>query len=346
MALLFQTHNAALITEFGNVENYARMVTHVLPGTPGSVLERTNAAGFRYYTHQYYDGDGKKREIYLAGPVGTEAVEQAAEALRERIAEAKQIISVIRLLGREGFSVADAKTFATLASLHNHGVFRAGGVLIGSHAYGVLLNSLGIRAVAYKTEDVDIARCERLAFEKLPAVNFLQMLRDSGIDFVEVPQLDVRKPSTSFKQRGRATFHVDLLVPSDDDSYPIVAVPELKAHATGLPYLRYLLGETHDRPLLAREGCCQVRVPSPERFAVHKLLVSQLRNDRGGKTLKDLQQGTTLLAALGEFFPGAIEEALAATPISARKHLRTAIDVVMPQLVGPYPRAAAELGRI
>ena len=45
----------------------------------------------------------------------------------------KDIVSSLRMLGREGFNLVDAKTYATLASLHNHGVFGAGGLLIGSH---------------------------------------------------------------------------------------------------------------------------------------------------------------------------------------------------------------------
>lgn len=343
MPSLVHLHNKALSTEFGNLENFARLLDKAFPGTPGSVLERTNAAGYRYYSHQYYDGEGKKRETYIAGPVGAADAEAAAQAFRERISETKDIITSIRLLAREGFAIADSKTYATIACLHNHGIFRAGGILIGSHAYGVLLNGMGIRAAAYKTEDIDIARRERLAFNLLPDVSFLQMLQESGINFIEVPQLNHRQPATSFKQKGRATFHVDLLVPSDDETYPIVPIPELKAHATGLPYLRYLLGETVEQALLAREGCCLVRVPAPERFAVHKLLVSQLRQHGSAKSGKDLDQATTLLAALGDLFPGAIESALAAVPSSALSRLHTAIQIITPRLLATHPRASEEL---
>src|SRR5207247_4590790 len=134
-------------------------------------------------------------------------------------------------------------------------------MLIGSHAYGVLLNRLGVRAAAYATEDIDLARREALALKKLPEGGFLQMLRDSGIEFVEVPDLDRKKPATSFKQSGRSRFHVDLLVPSRDATFRAVPVPELEAYATGLPHLAYLLAESQMAMLAAREGCCAVRVP-------------------------------------------------------------------------------------
>src|SRR5262249_35739102 len=156
-----------------------------------------------------------------------------------------------RLLRREGFAAADGKTFAVAAALSNAGVFRAGAMLVGSHAYGVLLNRLGIRAAAYQTEDVDIARGQHLELGDLPLGGFLDVLRTTGIHFLPIPQLDHHTPSTSFKEKGSTSrFRVDLLVPSRDASFPVVQVPELKAHATGVPGLRYLLAESQEAALL------------------------------------------------------------------------------------------------
>ena len=70
MPALYRSHLPALMVLFADLENHARGQSQVFVGTPGSVLERSNAAGFRFYAHQFYDGDGKKRERYLAGPVG------------------------------------------------------------------------------------------------------------------------------------------------------------------------------------------------------------------------------------------------------------------------------------
>ena len=47
---------------------------------------------------------------------------------------------------------------------------------------------------------------------------------------------------------------MDLLVPSANETFPTVAVPELRAHATALPYLKYLLEESQTSVLMAREG--------------------------------------------------------------------------------------------
>ena len=346
MAGLYVPHSRPLTVLHSEIEGFASGQPEVFVGTAGSVIERQNASGFRFFAHQYYDGDGKKRERYLAGPAGAEAAEAAASDLRLKIEDLKRMVPSLRLLGREGFNLADARTYVTVASLHNHGVFAAGGMLIGSHAFGVLLNRLGVRAATYTTEDIDIARREALAFETLPDQSFLEMLRDSGIEFVEVPKLNRRAPATSFKQRGRSQFHVDLLVPSPDEGFPVLPVPELKAHATGLPYLEYLLAESQVAVMLAREGCCPVRVPLPERFAVHKLVISRLRTGQEGKADKDVMQASVLCAVLGETQPGAIDDAVGKVPRRARKYLEAATARAQKHLEAAHPRAWEELAGI
>lgn len=268
---------------YGDIENFARAQGTALPETPGSVLERRNAGGYKFYAHQYYEATGRKVEKYIAS-------------------------------------------------------------LVGSHAYGALLNQLGVRAAQYATKDVDIARNAQLAFEAAPQLSFLEMLKTSGIAFFEVPNLNKRKPGTSFKEAGSSFFQVDLLVPSATDAIVTARVPELKAHATALPYLRYLLGDTQEITILAREGCCMVRVPTPERFALHKLIVSQLRKG-GGKTIKDVDQACVLFAVLADRHPGALADAAKAVPLSGRKYVAKAA-VLARQNLASHPRAIEALDAI
>src|SRR4029434_8351104 len=87
-----------------------------------------------------------------------------------------------------------------------------------------------------------------------------------------------------------------------------------------------LLEESQMAMVMAREGCCAVRIPLPERFAVHKLAISQLRTGRNAKSLKDMGQATTLSAALAADHPGALESAVAQFPKRGRKHLTRGIE--------------------
>lgn len=338
---LYRAHPRALTTQYEDVERHGLDLREVFTGTAGTVLERTNASGFRFYAHKAYDADGKARERYVAGPVGDPEADAAATALRERIAEMKALVPRLRLLAREGYQRTDERAYATIAALHNRGVFEAGAVLVGSHAFGVILNRLGIAGPPYRTEDLDVARASALTLDA-PLV-LLDVLQESGLKLFEVPQLNRKAPATSYKVAGRGGFHIDLLAPSRDDTYPIVPVPELHAHATGLPLLGYLLAEAQPGIVMTREGCCPIRVPLPERFAVHKLLVSKLRTNRNTKSAKDQEQAATIAAALGEHHSGALEAAIAAVPKRATKLLRAAVADVEPLLATAHPRAWEEL---
>lgn len=336
----YTPHPTALTVLYGDLERWAGEQHTAFLGTPGALIERSNASGFRYYAHKANDAEGRPRERYVAGPVGDADADQVAARLRERIREVKEQVPRIKLLGREGYALADPRAYATLAALHNSGFFSAGGVLVGSHAYGVVLNRLGVRAAPYATHDVDLARATALALAA--PVLLLDVLRGSGLALAEVPPLDRKAPSTSYKLPGRDAFRVDLLAPARDDGYGVVRVPELGAHATALPLLGYLLAESQSAMVMYREGCCAVRVPVPERFAIHKLLVSQLR--RGdAKSRKDLEQAATLAAALADLTPGALATARAAVPRRAAKLLRAGTAAIAALLAGA-PRAWEELG--
>lgn len=350
MGPLYRKHPASLATTFADVENHALHQEEVLVGTPGAITLRENANKTRYYVRQFYDFDGRKRDRYLfqADAPGSEA---AIGAWRKRIEEAKELQGNLRLLAREGFAMLAPRHLAALAPLSAHRIFEAGAILVGTHAFEVIVNRLGIRVAAFATEDVDIARPARLGLEAVPEGGLLGLLRESGIDFVEVPQMAHGAPATSFKERGRSRFTFDLLVPTPGEEIETRPVPELRAHATALPYLKYLLTQTQMGAAISTHGAAAVRVPVPERFAWHKLIVAQLRSGRTEKSRKDLKQAAVLLAATGEMFPGAIEEAYGKTPASARKHIRKSLESIRSELE-PHPRAwdeaarAAKLGRV
>jgi len=83
--------------------------------------------------------------------------------------------------------------------------------------------------------------------------------------------------------------------------------------------------------VLSSHGAVLVRVPVPERYAIHKLIVSQLRTNTGGKSEKDLLQAATLFDAVADRFPGAIEDAAASIPKSAVRHISRALRMLQKQ---------------
>ena len=89
-----------------------------------------------------------------------------------------------------------------------------------------------------------------------------------------------------------------------------------------------------------------VRVPVPERYAIYKLIVSQLRGTTGSKPEKDLQQAATLIEALSERFPGAVENALDTVPKSGLKYVVQAAQALKAHLPEASAGAWQSLGAV
>lgn len=324
---LFTRHPTRLQTAYSELKRRALEQPIVLTGTPGSVGVRA-VSGRGFYYRQFYDALGKKRAEYI-GARGEAKAEARAGAVREAVGLASALVKETRALARDGYVRVDGRAAAVLAALANRGVFRGGAVLVGSHAHGVLMNELGVRGPAFRTEDVDVGRGRPLTLALGPEESFETILAESFVPLLPVPSFGRGGPSTSFKTRGVDAFRVDLLAPARGADVTTLEVPELRAHAAALPYLAYLLREPLVGVALGREGVVPVNVPRPEAFAWHKMLVSQLRGETRDKRAKDLEQAAVLVAVLVEDEPDALHAAFEALPRSARSATRTGATRVM-----------------
>ncbi|MCB9891224.1 MAG: hypothetical protein H6833_06235 [Planctomycetes bacterium] len=340
MPTLFTRHPLVLQTAYAEWKRLAREQPVLLVGTPGSLTERV-VKGRRFLYRQFYDAQGKKAAEYVGGVDEPEAQERA-EAIREQIERSRQLIQEGRVLARQGYVRADVRVGSILAALANHGLFRAGALLVGSHAFGALLNELGVAAASFFTEDVDIARGVPLELGLPEDRSFLDLLRDSTGLMKDIPCFDHDAPSTSWKPPGADRLRVDLLVPARGGKAGTRLVPELNTHATSLPHLHYLLEDPLDVIVMAREGAIPVRVPRPARFAWHKVLVSRLREVEMEKRSKDQRQAAILFAVLVEDAPEELEEAWAAIPSSARSKARAGVRSLLAMLEGHDAERAVE----
>ncbi|CAB3641482.1 hypothetical protein R8871_00323 [Paraburkholderia graminis C4D1M] len=315
-------HNDALQTLYSSVTERAGAQGHIPLHSPGSAAQKT-VDGKTYTYWRVYLASGKHKETSL-GRAGEPATEAALEAKLLESAEMRALAAEVQILRKANFASADNSSALTLATLFNAGIFSHGGVLVGSHAFGALLNSLGVRLPAnYRTEDIDIGSAGSISVAIPEERSFLDILRDSGIPFLEMPELHSRKPSTSFKVRGQH-LKVDLLVPGTE-AYETKALPHLRAHATGLPYFRYLVTNPTQGFILGKEHVVPVMLPDPARFALHKLVVSTLRDpSRALKADKDRRQAAVLIDALAEKFPDWLTTAADELEENARPRVGTA----------------------
>jgi hypothetical protein len=333
---LFTPHPLALETLYSELKRQAFEQPFVFVGTPGSLGTR-EVRGSPFVYRQYYDALGNKKAEYL-GPENATETKARASLVAEQIEVTNRLLEDARLLARAGYARVDARVGAIAAAMSNHGLFRGGALLVGSHAFGVLLNELGVRSAPYATSDIDIARGEPLTV----STSFTTMLEASTIPLHPVLGFDRKAAPTSYKIAGRDRLHVDLLTPTSGRQITTRAVPELDAHATAVPHLGYLLDGAIDAVLFTKESVVPVRVPRPERFAWHKALVSQLRGATAEKRTKDLHQAAVLFAALYERDPTAL--AAAYRHIENRKKTHAgAFALLEPLRLNGHERAADEL---
>jgi hypothetical protein len=281
---------------------------------PGSFVTKKLKRG-TYYYFQYSEPGGTTRQAYI-GPKSP-----ALDALVERYATEREALrgdrssveSLCAALRAGGATTTDARSARVLGALAEAGVFKLGAAVVGTHAFVVLGNVLGVRwaGASSRTEDVDIAaeRSLEVAVPELRA-DVPSVLDSLGMGFLPVPGFSARAPSTSFRVRGQP-LRIDLVTPARGRATAPVAIPRLNAAAAPLHFLDYLLEDMQPAAVVDGGGVL-VNVPHAARFAVHKLLVAQ---DRPlafqAKSRKDVMQAAHVLRTLEELRPGDVALAVA-----------------------------------
>lgn len=264
---------------------------------PGSFVKK-EVRGRVYWYLQVSEGD-RKRQIYL-GPSTETLVAQLEDwrrLKRDRRADDARRAELVRMLRAARVDTVPGSVATVLRALAGSGVFRLGGVLIGTRAFQAYAPMLGVRwrRRTAATQDIDIAQEQAIGVAIDPGVDVPAALDALGLGFHAVPKLDPRTPSTSFKVRGR-DLRVDFLTPmiGPETDKPIY-LPALQVAAQPIRFLDYLIDQPIDSVIVARRGI-PVRLPDPGRFALHKLWTAQRRPpDQHLRARKDLAQAEQLL---------------------------------------------------
>lgn len=271
----------------------------------GTIVSKTIKG--REYKYAQYSELGRQRQVYL-GPNSAE-LEVEINAMRGRWSiqrdDAQSRSVLVSMLSAAGVQGPDNASARVLELLERHSIFRAGGVLVGSHAFAGYGSMLGVKwGASWQTADIDIAKDSRLKIVVSPHANLPAALLESPQAFHPIPALDHRHPSTSFRVRGRQ-LSVDVLTPlvGPPVDGPIF-LSNLNVAAQPLRFLDYLIEDHQPAALVARSGIL-VNLPTPARFALHKLIVAQERHAaEQAKAAKDINQATQLIDLLLDIRPG------------------------------------------
>lgn len=270
-------------------------------------VQHDRGRGYFYFRALVGDGEGGKRILQrYVGPADDPVIAARVAAFGHIKANGRERRTLVAQLRAAGLGQPTGPVGDVIAALARAGIFRLRGVLVGTTAFGAYGGLLGMRLpeASVTTDDVDFAQSTGVSMcvdDSIPPVT--RVLGEVDPTFRPIPRNQRGYAASSFvSERG---LKVEFLTPnrgSDDHSDDGATMPALGgAVAQPLRFLDFLIRHPVPSVLLRGTGI-PVVVPAPERFLVHKLIVShrRARNLAGSmaKSAKDVRQSGILLRAL------------------------------------------------
>ena len=289
--------------------------------------------GRTYWYFQTSSAQG--REQRYVGPETPELLVHIGEHRRARDDERERRALVSTLVRSFGLTAPFPEIGEVVAALARAGAFRLRGVLVGTVAYQCYPAMLGERLPRplLQTGDVDLAQFGDISVAVGERTTpMFEVLKKIDPTYRKVARLSRDPHATSYaSDHGpRVDFLTPNVGPDTDEVHPL---PALQTEAQPLRFLDFLIHDTEAAVVLYGPGV-YVQVPAPERYAVHKLIVSQRRRVGTGKVEKDLDQAEALIKVLSVKRPPALraawEEAYARGP-KWRLHLLDGLAALAPQ---------------
>lgn len=262
------------------------------------IRKRIDGPLYWYYQRK---SEGKLTQKYV-GPVKDDAINQRVRHFNELKSDFSKRRRMVRALLATGLLSPDPITGDVIEALWKAGFFRLRGVLVGTAAFQCYSGILGVRMASSSlmTQDLDAAQfydISHMVSDSIPPI--LDVLKQVDSSFAPVPNTFYPGQVTRFRARD-VGYAVEFLTPNRGSDRnvgkPAVMPPLGGASATPLRFLDHLIYEPI-RSVVLHKGGIPVTVPSPQRFAVHKLIVAAQRKQNPAKADKDIMQAEQLIRA-------------------------------------------------
>lgn len=271
-------------------------------GIPGSIIRVKNKDG-QYWVSRQRVGD-VVRETRI-GPDNEEVRERVslAKAAQENHKTwLREVSALVASLRSARMLAPDVTTSRTLAAIERTGFFRAGGVLGGTHAFRYYPLMLGVyppEVSHLQTGDVDLMAPIDMRIAGT-SKSLMTLIRETGL---AVDTLFGSEAQSPHKHLVEGAVELEILSPVSRTGEPTHKHRGLGEQVQALRFLEFSLKEPTQAVCLYRGGVI-VSVPSPERYALHKLLVAERRSGGfTGKSAKDLAQSAWLIDVLARDRP-------------------------------------------
>lgn len=286
-------------------------ITRSVASLRGSFASK-QVKGKTYWYFQWTEISGRLRQVYI-GP-DSERVRGLIDAHRAGGAG-----TALEALAKSALALGNApvltKHFRVVQRLSDYGFFRAGGVLVGTHAFLSFGNMLGVRwARGDRTQDVDFAHAGKQLQIALPSnieIDTHAAIESLQMGLLPIEHADGGTGATYLDPRD-PEFQLDFLTPLHRGGNAPFRHPQLGIKLQPLKFMEYLLQDVQQAVVLNAAGAVLVNVPHPARYALHKLIVAGERPaSRIAKSNKDVQQAAALLSVLREQASWQVDEAWA-----------------------------------
>lgn len=269
-------------------------LSNALAGLTGSFqkLVRKNQ---EYWYFAYRDLDQKVRMAYVGlHEPRVQALVQRFESLRNTSALAPPAKVALTY----GCASTPPKHFKMIKRLSKYGFFRAGGILIGSHAFLAMGNMLGVQwNDGAATLDVDFAHTGNNVSLALPSninIDVHDALTSLEMGLLPITQFNGKLGGPYRNPQGEE-LRLDFLTSNNRTSLP-VHIAKLNLALQPLKFMEYSLQNTTQSCVISNAGACIVNILVPERYAVHKLIVFGERPIvERTKSIKVLLQAASLI---------------------------------------------------
>lgn len=306
------------ISMYANLLQKAEDSTWALLSGGSFVSKKINGATYWYAQEKLHGG--RARQKYL-GKESKELLDSIGRVKKLRD-DAASILAdrrrLVAMMAAGGASIEKGRPAKLLAKMADAGLFSSGGVLVGSFAYSCYGNMLGVSLSEdlAKTEDMDFSVEKRLEIGIVRSM--LDEVKEVDRTFSTPRQINPSLPP--FEVVASDGFKVEFLTTKDNalDGSPVL-IDRFNLYAQPMEFMDYLIEGAQSAVVCADAGI-PIRIPSPGRFALHKLAVSQLRPiSFQSKIKKDLAQAASIIEVLVEDNPGDL--IMAADALGARGDL-------------------------
>lgn len=297
-----------------------------LAGAPAASIATKTVRKKKYVYATTKDGSTRV-EKYL-GPADDPKVQAQVERFRHAAERTKSLRTTVSLLKQGGVPAPSLVLGRILEVVANAGLFQRGVTLVGTAAFQTYAGVLGYYAPAatLMTNDADLSLAEFEADDEEEHIGSILKRADPSFD--PVWHVEDKLPKAFRASNG---FTVDLITAYGRGRKSPVLVESLGCAAVPLAFQEFPAAQTMNTVALYGSGVL-VRVPTPLRYAVHKLLVAQRRkSSEVAKRQKDLRQARELIDIYLQIDEGALQDELD-TARSAGKSWQSAINASLKEI--------------